>query len=448
VIVTFQCFGRSLQWNILFKLNFSYFIQNKRWIGGSIVRILFVTPYPASRIRARSYGFITQLAKQHFVELLALCANTREMSDVQALQQEGIAATAIYEPHIVRYMRGLTALVSRQPLQVVFDASTRLRRAIGIHLHRGQFDLLHVELIRTLEAVPTTLPVPVVWDAVDCISQLYEQGGQAGITHMLRIIGSSEGRRVRAYEYAQLHRFRHVLVTAERDRQALLAIAQDNQTIITGQTSAEITVIPLGIDQHYFQPYDGERQAETLIFSGKMSFHANIAGVCTLVKHILPLIWQKRPTVRLVIAGSDPPASVRRLAKDPRIEVTGYLADLRPAIAQAQIAVCPLPYAVGIQYKVLEAMALGTPVVASTPVAVGLQAIAGRDLLVADEPADFAVAVLRLLEDQTQWRSLATHGIVYIKAYHHSDVITQQLTAVYTQALDAFAVSSRRIIKK
>jgi glycosyltransferase involved in cell wall biosynthesis len=93
-------------------------------------------------------------------------------------------------------------------------------------------------------------------------------------------------------------------------------------------------------------------------------------------------------------------------------------------------------------------MALGTPVVSSTPVASGLQAIAGRDLLVADEPDDFAVAILRLLEDQTQWHSLAAHGIVYIKAYHHSDVITQQLTAVYAQALDAFAVSSRQIIKK
>ena len=115
-----------------------------------------------------------------------------------------------------------------------------------MHLLHGQFDLLHVELIRTLEAVPTTLPVPVVWDAVDCISQLYEQGGQAGSTQMLRIIGSSEGRRLRAYRYTQLQRFRQVLVTAERDRQALLAIAQDSKTLVPGQTSAEITVIPLG----------------------------------------------------------------------------------------------------------------------------------------------------------------------------------------------------------
>jgi glycosyltransferase involved in cell wall biosynthesis len=400
------------------------------------VRILFVTPYPASRIRARSYGFITQLAKHHYVEVLALCANMQELSDVQLLQKEGIAATAIYEPYCVRYVRSLKALVSRRPLQVAFDGSPRLRAAIDNRLLCRRFDLLHVELVRTLDAVPEALPIPAIWDAVDCISQLYEQAGQVGITLMQRLIGSHEAQRLRAYEHVQLHRFRHVLVTSERDRQALLAIAQDGKAMISEQPPVEITVQPHGIDQDYFQPYDGERQAETLVFSGKMSFHANIAGVCSLVRHILPLVWRKRPRVRLVIAGHDPPAWIRHLAKDPRIEVTGYVADLRPVIAQAQIAICPLPYAVGIQNKVLEAMALGTPVIASTPVAGGLQAVVGRDLLVADEPSDFAAAVLRLLEDQAQWRSLADHGVAYIRAYHHWDSIMQQITAIHAQALN------------
>jgi polysaccharide biosynthesis protein PslH len=407
-----------------------------RKIGGRVVRILFVTPYPASRIRVRAYGFITQLAKMHGVEVLALCANAREMADVHALQRAGIVTTAIYEPHIVRYLRGLTALTSTRPLQVAFDASPRLRSAITMRLLYGHFDLLHVECIRVLGAVPHMLPVPVVWDAVDCISQLYAQGGQVGITPMLRVLGVHEGQRVRTYEQVQLRRFRHILVTAERERQALLAIAQESKIGMLRQTCAEISVISPGIDQDYFRAYDGERQAETLIFSGKMSFHANIAGVCMLVRHILPLIWQKRPTVRLIIAGSDPPAMIRHLARDPRIEVTGYLPDLRLAIAKAQIAVCPLPYAVGVQNKVLEAMALGTPVVASTAAAAGLQAIPGRDLLVADEPTDFAAAVLCLLEDQAQWHSLAEHGVAYIRAYHHLDVVVQQLIDVYTQALN------------
>src|SRR5947207_4553952 len=84
--------------------SFLILCKNRRWIGGNFVRILFVSPYRASRIRARSYGFITQLAKQHFVELIALFANTREISDVQALHQEEIVVTAVYELDIVLSM--------------------------------------------------------------------------------------------------------------------------------------------------------------------------------------------------------------------------------------------------------------------------------------------------------------------------------------------------------
>lgn len=410
---------------------------DEKWMEVDSMRILFVSPYPASRIRIRSYGFITQLAKRHTIELLALCANTQEICDIHILQKEGIAAHAIYEPRMVRYLRSLAALASPQPLQVAFDAAPHLRKAIDHYLLSHNFDLLHIELIRTLGAVPATLSLPTVWDAVDCISQLYAQQGKLGNNWMMRLLGSYEAKRVQSYEYTQLRRFHHVLVTTERDRQALQTIAHNHQAPHREFSSKQITVLPHGIDLHYFQPYDGKRRAETLVFSGKMSFHANVAGVCMLVKSILPLIWQKRPTVRLLIAGSDPPAMVRHLAKDQRIEVTGYLPDLRPAIAQAQIAVCPLPYAVGLQNKVLEAMALGTPVIVSTPVAAGLQAVHNRDLLVADEAAGFAAAILHLLEDQTQWHRLAAHGLAYVRTYHDWNVIIEQLITLYTQVVQS-----------
>jgi len=270
--------------------------------------------------------------------------------------------------------------------------------------------------------------VPVIWDAVDCISRLYEQGADFGATPMLRGIGAIEARRTRAYERIQLARFRHVLVTSERDRQALLAIAKDTN-------SAEITVLPHGVDQEYCRPYNGERHPETLVFSGKMSFHANIAGVLHLAEAIMPLIWQKRPGVRLIIAGSNPPASVRRLAQDERIEVTGYVADMRPYIEQAQIAVCPLPYAVGIQNKILEAMALGTPVVASSCAAGGLITTTDQHLLIADQPAEFATAVLQLLDDTNQWTRLSQKGLEYIATYHNWTQIVERLTAIYASAL-------------
>ncbi len=167
-----------------------------------------------------------------------------------------------------------------------------------------------------------------------------------------------------------------------------------------------------------------------------MSFHANVAGVINLVERIMPRIWKQRPKVQLIIAGSNPPLKVRRLARDPRIKVTGYVPDLRPYITCAQVAVSPLPYAVGIQNKVLEAMALGTPVVASSSASAGLQVTPGCDLLVADEPEAFAAAVLHLLDDHALWNKLVEGGLAYIATYHKWEAILGQLNAVYARAMN------------
>jgi polysaccharide biosynthesis protein PslH len=398
------------------------------------MKILFVAPYPISRIRIRSYGFVSQLARIHAVTALVLCSTVREAADIQALQGEGLHIIAIADKRAWKVLRALKALPSKEPLQVAFDASPALRKAIEQQLSTGQYDLVHVEFIRALGALPAEMPVPVVWDAVDCISRLYEHGAYFGATSMLRLIGGIEARRTRLYEHVQLARFCHILVTSERDRQALLAIA--DTTPSTLRECAEITVLPHGIDQEYYRPYYGQRTPETLVFSGKMSFHANVAGALHLVKDVMPLIWQKRPGVRLVIAGSNPPASVRRLVQDERIEVTGYVADLRPYVERAQVAVCPLPYAVGIQNKILEAMALGTPVVASSHAAGGLVTTVEQQILIADQPADFAASVLRLLDDAAQWTRLSQNGLDYIATYHNWAQIERQLTEIYKNVLD------------
>lgn len=399
------------------------------------MRVLFVTPYPVSRIRIRSYGFVSQLARKHDVTVCALGMDESAQADMQDLRRQGIMISGIQEKRAQKFLRCLGTLGTRLPLQVAYDAAPALRAAIRAQLSSGQFDLLHVEFIRALGALPDSLPLPVVWDAVDCISQLYEQGARFGATPMLRLIGRQEARRVRAFELEQLRRFRHVLVTSERDRQALLALARGGEA--HEKRLAEITVLPHGVDQHYFSPRTGPGQAETLIFTGKMSFHANIAGVLTLVRQILPRIWKQRPGVRLIIAGSNPPEAVRRLAADPRIEVTGYVPDLRPYLERAQVAVSPLPYAVGMQNKVIEAMASGTPVITSSSACAGLQAVPDRDLLLADEPEAFAAAVLRVLDDRALWNSLVEHGLAYIAQHHNWEPIIERLTAVYERAIQA-----------
>lgn len=395
------------------------------------MRILFVTPYPLSRIRIRSYGFVTHLARQHEVMTLALCAGKREVEDAEEARRAGISIMVVRDSRIVQLLRSLLAWGTRQPLQVAFAASSALRQAIQNILAAGGFDILHIESVRALGSLPDELSLPTVWDAVDCISRLYELGARAGATLMMRAIGAREAERIRRFEGRQLDRFSQVLVTSERERQDLLSVAREYGCTRT----APLHVLPHGVDRDYFRPYHGPRQPDLLIFSGKMSFHANIAGAIYLIKQILPRIWSQRPTVRLLIAGAYPSCELWRLACDPRITLTGYVADLRPYIARALVAVCPLPYAVGIQNKALEAMALGTPLVASSCVASGLSAVVGRDLLVADEPADFANAVLRLLEERALREQLAHQGLTYINTYHDWDHIIQKLTTIYRTAI-------------
>ncbi|GCE15924.1 glycosyltransferase [Tengunoibacter tsumagoiensis] len=399
------------------------------------MRILFVAPYPLSDVRSRSYGFASQLVKHHQVTILVLCSTRQEKRDAQRLRDKGFTVIVVPDQRIWKFFRVLFALFSTLPLQVAYDAAPGFRAAITQELSKG-YDLLHVEFIRSIGALPEQNAIPIVWDAVDCVSHLYRLGSSFKPTLLLRLLGNLEWRRTQWYEYQCMQRFQHILVTAERERQAFLQLAQRySPQTERSSAPARITVLPQGLAHATMQPYYGPRWPETLVFSGKMSFHANIAGAQFLVKQIMPLIWQYRPSVRLVIAGSSPPFSIQRLSYHPQIEVTGYVPDLSLYIKQAWIAVCPLPYAVGLQHKILEAMALGTPIVTSSTVAAGLQAIPGEDLFVADDPADIVSQIIRLLDEKEVWEKLSLNGARYVATHHNWDLLVERLTATYIQAI-------------
>jgi glycosyltransferase involved in cell wall biosynthesis len=139
--------------------------------------------------------------------------------------------------------------------------------------------------------------------------------------------------------------------------------------------------------------------------------------------------------VRLWIVGKDPPAEVKRLAEDPGVEVTGTVADLRPFLQTATVAVAPLAYGVGIQNKILEAMACGTPVVTTSPGLAALGAVPNQDLLVADDPGAFADAVVALLRDPARCESVGNSGRRYVEANHAWPSIAAQLEEVYHELI-------------
>jgi len=219
-----------------------------------------------------------------------------------------------------------------------------------------------------------------------------------------------------------------VLVTSPTDKSALERLARPK---------SEIAVLPNGVDLEYFTPGTDARQPETVVFSGKMSYHANITAALYLANQVMPLVWAQRPGVRLIIAGSQPSPAIRKLTEThrPHVEVTGYLSDLRTPLRQATVAVAPLLYGAGIQNKVLEAMACATPVVASARAVSALQAQPGQDCLVANSPQTFAEAILALLHDPALREQVGVAGRRYVERHHDWNTIAAQLESIYARSI-------------
>jgi len=172
------------------------------------------------------------------------------------------------------------------------------------------------------------------------------------------------------------------------------------------------------------------------VFYGKMSYHANITAALHLANQVMPLVWAQRASVRLVVAGSQPSPAVRKLAETyPQVEVTGYLSDLRAPLRKASLAVAPLLYGAGIQNKVLEAMACGTPVVASPLAISALQVQPGQDCLVANSLQTFAEAILDLLNNPALRERVSAAGRRYVETHHDWAAIAAQLESIYTRSI-------------
>jgi len=216
-----------------------------------------------------------------------------------------------------------------------------------------------------------------------------------------------------------------------------VAVTSDDDAGILRQLApkASISVVPNGVDLDYFRPADQESEPSTIVISGKMSYHANVTAVRSFVQHSLPIVRRRHPETRLRLVGSGPPASIVELARDPRIEVTGYLDDVRPAIRGATVAVCPVTVKVGIQNKILEAMALGVPVVSTQAGSVGLSARPGRDLLVGQDAEEVADLVCGLLEDPRRRADIAAAGRRYVEEQHRWEAVGLKLERAYDAAI-------------
>jgi glycosyltransferase involved in cell wall biosynthesis len=186
-------------------------------------------------------------------------------------------------------------------------------------------------------------------------------------------------------------------------------------------------VLRNGVDLEHYRPAPEQAEPGHLVFTGVMDYFPNIDGCVHFVREVLPRVRSEFPDARFTIVGSRPTPEVLRLAETPGVTVTGFVDDTRDWLRRAAVSVAPLRIARGIQNKVLEAMAMGLPVVGTTPATQGVEANAGRDLVVADEPAEQAHAVRALLRDPERARRMGAAARSFVETTYDWEVVLRPL---------------------
>jgi len=408
-------------------------------------RILFVVPYTPSLIRVRPFQLIRHLAERgNRIFLATLWETPEEEAELKPLRDVCEQVWARPLPPGKKAWNCARAALSPHPIQSVFSWQPALYGDVVRWMMDGDgmhaLDVAHIEHLRGSRyalafrdfAAVRGLRLPIVWDSVDCISHLFSQASGQTRKQFSRWIIRFELGRTRRYERWLMQQFDRLIVTSSADRDAFLSLGSDLEG------SSSIRVLPNGVDLGYFSPEEGlDREPDTVVITGKMSYHANVTMCLDFVEKIWPLVKARRPWARLWIVGRAPSREVLRLGERPEITVTGSVADIRPYLRRASIAVAPLSYGAGIQNKVLEAMACGTPVVCTERAALALRARDGEHLLVRETPEAFAEAVLGMLSDPEKRERIGKLGRDYVVRMHGWDSIARQLEVIYDEVIDA-----------
>jgi polysaccharide biosynthesis protein PslH len=389
------------------------------------MRVLFITSRLPGRLprgdQLRAYYQIKHLSARHRITLLSFVDVTdppESLAELRALCERVILIRQDRTSMILRAMR---ALVSAQPLQAaIFDSQT-LKDQMTTLLATGRYDLAHIQMARLGGLVRQLQTFPCVLDFVDALSlNMYQRARyDRPPAKWLAVI---DAMRLAREEHELCSRVTVAAVSTARDRQAI-------------GNFPNLRVVPNGVDLISFPFAKSDEQRTGMVFVGNLNYFPNIDGIQWFVREVLPILKSSCPAARLSLVGNRPSAEIRRMAaREPAIRLIGPVTDVYPYLARAAVAVVPIRAGSGQQLKALEAMAAGTPVVATVTVAAGLGAEDGKTLLVADTGQQMVVQIERILNDSALAVQLTRNARAHIEQHHAWEHTTSELERLWLEA--------------
>jgi len=384
------------------------------------MRILYLCPFLPSLERPDAVYHPQLLSRHHEVTAVFLASPSEPRHGVSLI------APHIRDVHVLELRRNesIVSCVSRLPtawpLYLAYYFNARLRDAIHSIAVQARVDVVHAHTLRMATYASILEARLRVCNIQDVLTSRYERFvRQPSATWPLDV---EEWIKLRRFEPALWRRLDRIGVVSEDE-------ATDACRVSDSRIAAR--VIRPGLDKAYFEPLADARRTSTLIFVGRYSYRPNVEAAIQAARAVFPLVRARVPEARLSLVGSDPPATVRGLAAIDGVTVLGRVDDIRPMLGSAGAALCPMASGGGVKYKVLEALAMATPVVTNERGARGTGLINGVDVLIGNDVESMAEACVRLLTDRATARRFGEAGRATVLARHSWDAVGASLEAFY-----------------
>lgn len=375
------------------------------------MRLLYlsqVLPYPLDAgPKVRSYYVLRHLARKHEVTLLTFVRDTDHPEDIAHLGE------ICHEVHTVPIERTrlrdvkflVQSLLARQPFLIVRDQVPAMAEKVRQLVKSRPFDVIHADQLwmaqyALLAAKSAPTQPKLILDQHNAVYLIPSRLAADELNPLKRYFLAGEARLLSAYEAHICHQFDHVVWVTEEDRQAVEAISTSKNG------SVPSTIIPICADPTQIKPVVSNTPKTRITFLGGLHWPPNAQGILWFANEVFPQIRAEIPEAVLTVIGKSPPVGVA----GEGIEVTGYVSDLDPYLAETGVFIVPLHAGGGMRVKILDAWSWGLPIVSTTIGAEGIDTQPEEDILIADTAQAFAQAVMRILKESSLARTLAQNG--------------------------------------
>ncbi len=369
------------------------------------MKILFLTsrfPYPLEKgDKLRAYYQLKELSRSHEIILVSVSDQLVLPEHLDALKPF-CKKIIIHQLSFARVLRNLFAsLFSRLPFQVRYFYSKNLQGKINEVIEKNQPDAIYCQLVRMAEYVKHIQHIPKTLDYMDAFSTGLERLSKRS-AFPKKLAVKMEWKRMLNYERTVFDSFDHHTIISEQDKK-----------LIPHPDHDKIQVIQNGVDVDFYHPVDCEKKYD-LIFAGNMAYPPNVESALFIAKEIMPLLLLKNPGIKLVIAGATPAKEILQL-KSENIEVTGWVEDIRVYFAESKIHLAPMLISIGLQNKILQAMAMKIPSIVSSLANNAIHAPVNDCVLIADTPEEYAEKIGQLLNDELLQNKLSENAFRFVQ---------------------------------